>query len=134
MALWAWLFALTTGVANACLVPTHASHTEHEEHQHTPAPHGHGDHEAARRVQWASAEHADPEHPGLANCLKFCDDQSSALSKKGGAEFDQALVSVPVVAVRAQAAHVTDALARLSLDPPGAQGPPLVIRLLRLAL
>ena len=67
-------------------------------------------------------------------CLKFCADESSALakSKSYGADMVAALVDLRVerrLAVPAVKTH-----SGLLPEPPRAQGPPLVIRFLRLTL
>jgi hypothetical protein len=139
-ALFAWVFALAASVANACIVsaPTSAP-PGHENHRH-PQESSHQDSVSIESADHDSAGHTDHEHAGgiahddagKAGCLKFCSDGSSALSKNGSLGFDQ----VPAHAVdgfKIQPVAIT-ADARLSLERPSAQGPPLVIRLLRLTL
>jgi hypothetical protein len=119
--LMAWLFALTAGVVNACvLVPVEP--VEHAVGKVSVAHHGHG--------------HEDDS--GKASCLKFCDDESSAIAK----------VKLPVVDLGSSLLTVVEpwnsiaAADRLgfrhSLEPTGSRGPPLVselvIRFLRLTL
>ena len=132
LTLVAWLFALTTGVVNACVLggpsapirglvadlhPTHSAAAVTERHGLGPAAH----HERERN--YASD-----------GCLNFCDDESSALSKGSTTTVDPGLASVAVVQWPAALAPIANGPSGLSLRQPIAQGPPLVIRLLRLTL
>jgi hypothetical protein len=145
VALFAWVFALAAGVANACIVAVPGSAPPgHEKHRHTHAAHESVDHSFARAEPADHGSLADLDHeneaglahddPGKAGCLKFCDDESTAWSKNGDSGFDQMPAHLAGLGFRIQAASVTDAVGRLSLERPGTQGPPLVIRLLRLTL
>jgi hypothetical protein len=126
----AWLLALTGGVVNACVlnIPSAATHALFAESQ------------AARfsRVV-ADTEHHDGhrhEQTGANDsCLKFCDDESSALSKGNTSSTpDAGAALVAAVQLRGAVVPITRAGTGLSLQRPPAQGPPLVIRLLRLTL
>jgi len=145
VALFAWVFALVTGVANACIVEMPGSAPAgHEKHRHTHAAHENVEHQFSlpEPADHGSAEHPDHEDAGgpaqddagKAGCLKFCDDESSALSKNGSPGFDQLAAPVAVDGFEIQPVPIADAVGRLSLERPSAQGPPLVIRLLRLTL
>ncbi|MDP1900354.1 MAG: hypothetical protein Q8K96_07855 [Rubrivivax sp.] len=137
--LLAWLFALTAGVVNACALATpssavrefgavaQASHAGHAGTSEMPGAAGHdGD---------GTVAHPDPgRDTGKDNCLKFCDDQSSALSKDKVAGVDPGAAFAAGVDLRSPVSPFTAVETRLSLQRPFAQGPPLVIRLLRLTL
>jgi hypothetical protein len=113
----AWLFALGMGVVNACVVATpavdghrvaaHASSVDH---------HGHGD------------------ATGKTSCLKFCDDESSALSKGDVSAPDLGVPLFAVLSTWPSIIPITAVGTWLALDRPIVQGPPLVIRFLRLTL
>lgn len=122
-----WLLALAAAVANACaLGPAgqeravlQAEVTSHEQ------PHA-GDERGG--------QHQHGPDSGPASCLKFCDDESSAVVKVKlpAADLGSGLTLV---------AHPWQPFAasgsvgwRLPSRQPGSQGPPLVIRFLRLAL
>lgn len=139
VALFAWVFALAAGVANACIVALPGSAPAgHENHRHVHERVGHDPvsaeltgHEGDHTGGYSHELQVDP---GKSSCLKFCDDGSSALSKSGSPWFDLPLAYVPVGGFEIQPALISDARERLSLERPAAQGPPLVIRLLRLTL
>ena len=144
MALFAWVFALAAGVANACIVAVPGSAPPgHEKHRHTHATHESGDHGLAS-IEPADHDAADTDHehsggislddPGQTGCLKFCDEESTALTKNGSPGFDDMPTHVRVSGFKFEPVSITGAAGRFSLEHPGAQGPPLVIRLLRLTL
>ena len=135
-----WVLALAAGVFNACaLAPAgpvdraigHVGVSAHGEHASTPtlfAIESH--HEQAETV----GHHEHGQDAGKGSCLKFCADESSAIAK----------VKLPVVDLSATlltAAEPWSAIVavggigfRQLLERPGSQGPPLVIRFLRLTL
>jgi len=137
-ALFAWVFALAAGVANACAVVAApwAASQGHETRLHAHVTH----HAAGQEI--AEAADQDPvayphEHQpdaGKASCLKFCDDESSALSKGSGPGLEQIQAHLLIDGFKVQPVLIADARERLALERPSAQGPPLVIRLLRLTL
>lgn len=131
LTLLAWSFALASGVVNACVL----SLPERTAEGSTPALHS----EAATHA--GSSEgiggHAADDHGGSwgkDTCLKFCDDESSALAKSAtyGADVLAALVDLRVERRLAVPAVKLDS--GLLPESPRAQGPPLVIRFLRLTL
>jgi hypothetical protein len=131
LTLLTWSFALASGVVNACVL----SLPERAAEGSTPALHI----EAGAHTGSSAGigGHADDDHGGSSGketCLKFCDDESSALAKSTtyGADLLAALVDVRVerhLAVPAVMVHASPLP-----EPPHAQGPPLVIRFLRLTL
>jgi hypothetical protein len=143
VALFAWVFSLAAGVANACIVAVPGSAPPgHEKKRHPSRESGNHDLALIEPAGHGTVAHADHEHSGgvahddagKAGCLKFCDNESSALSKNGILGFDQMPAHVAVGGLKIQPGPVTDAVGRLSLEQAGSQGPPLVIRLPRLAL
>jgi len=139
--LFAWMFALLSGVANACLTqpkaraaPGSISSQENPVVGGTSVP-------VTRQVQHvhhhgASVnQHDGPGgHSATQGCLKFCADQSSAVTKTPA---PQAEPPGPVVVASAQwqsASHVAAASQWLHFERPASVGPPLFIRLLRLTI
>ena len=131
LTLLTWSFALASGVVNACVLnlpdrsvdgSTLSLHNETATHAASSqgiGGHGADDHEGTS---------------GKDTCLKFCDDESSTLAKSTsyGADMAAALVDLRVQQRLAVPAVTVDS--SLSPEPPHAQGPPLVIRFLRLTL
>lgn len=135
-----WVLAMAAGVVNACALgpsgpverttqqvgivvldahvgaPSFSAIESHHEQSQTVGHHEHG------------------QDSGKGSCLKFCGDESSAIAK----------VKMPVVDLSATlltAAVPWSAVVALggagfqqSLERPGSQGPPLVIRFLRLTV
>jgi hypothetical protein len=134
-----WLFALAAGVVNACvLAPAGAA-----ERRVAPVSHvdiaAHGVLAGAAldgvHVQGGSVlPHGHGHDAGRANCLKFCDDESSAIAKVKLPVVDPGAGMVTVV----EAWNPTGAIGGPGFlrapEPPGSKGPPLVIRFLRLTL
>lgn len=141
VALFAWVFALVSGVANACLVqaaePGAAAlflpvGTRIGGCDSGVAP---CEHDAGPAHHHADSGRGEPvEHGGKAVCLKFCADESSALAKSKASQAD---LPGPVLlagapwssAVRGAAAAQWQAVER-----PASVGPPLFLRLLRLTI
>jgi hypothetical protein len=133
-----WLFAVASGVANACLLETPGTHSHvatagASETAHVPAVlaghavavtgHGEGD------------GHGDDADNTKASCLKVCDDGSKSLVKLQSA-FDLTDPGIaPLVAIvwDAETPVVAGPLRLEDLQPPIA-GPPFRVRYSRLAL
>jgi hypothetical protein len=128
----AWLFALTTGVVNACVLggasaptprfvadlpPAHSAAAVTERHEDGPAAH-----------------HDRERNQASDSCLKFCDDESSALPKGSTPLLDPGVVFVAAVQWHVAVVAIANVATSLWLQRPIVQGPPLVIRLLRLTL
>jgi len=131
LTLLTWSFALASGVVNACVLnlPDRTAEGSTPSLQDETATH-------AASSQGIGGHGAD-DHEGTSGkdtCLKFCDDESSALAKSTsyGADMAAALVDLRVQQRLAVPAVTVDY--SLSPEPPRAQGPPLVIRFLRLTL
>jgi len=140
-ALLAWVFALVSGVANACLVQTIEpgvtnfslvagtqlagcdSGVAPCEHDAGPAHH-HTDSGLGEPVQ----------DGGKAVCLKFCADESLAVAKS---KVSQADMSGPLLLAGTpwlSAVQVAAAAQWRPVERPASVGPPLFLRLLRLTI
>lgn len=133
----AWVLAWGAGVASACQLPMHGPgvatvvaslHDRSTElgMRSMPAPHA------------ESRHHDGPTAPaGPANndgCRKFCTDASSSVVKTNPVQADA--LGPPLVASVAWPAAIRTASVAMwwSTERPASQGPPLVIRLLRLTI
>jgi hypothetical protein len=76
--LFAWLFALAAGMANACLLETHGEHGHHHEHGRAAELVLDGDAPASA----PSAHHHDDEQDGKASCIKACRDTAQSTTQK----------------------------------------------------
>ncbi|HEX5355987.1 MAG TPA: hypothetical protein VFW93_07205 [Aquabacterium sp.] len=139
LVLLAWLFGALSGTVNACMLAEPASdapaaHHHHEEqgpehdheHEHgSAALHAHADEQAQR------PDHQADNH---VLCHKFCKDQSLTLPHHKG--LDEQDFSPTLIALSGPVLPPTPALPPTTrwMEGPQAQGPPLVIRLLRLTL
>ena len=126
-----WLFAMASGVANACLLEAREAH-----HHDSPAAHSN---EAATEMstgQLADFVAVDVDvDSSKVPCLKFCDDQSQSLLKQHSSiDLTGAGVAILVAVVW----NVTDPMVtvpgRLARLQPRALGPPIRVRFSRLAL
>jgi hypothetical protein len=111
-----WLFALGSGVANACLLEAPGTHG-HE--AHAPVA-GHDD---------------DASHGARESCLKVCSDGAQSPTTPDLKPVQPDLGPAPLVAVLWNPAEQVAAAPRhASPDPPPATGPPIRFRFARLAL
>ena len=136
--LFAWLFALLSGAVNACLIqPSATDLARGKVALASPLVAGPGQ---------ATPHFENPQHHagdvhrvpaddlGVAGCLKFCADESSAVTKSKAAQAD---LLGPFFVSRVDwqpASPVADAAPWQSVDRTAAQGAPLFIRLLRLTI
>lgn len=130
MVLLAWLFALASGVANACLLETPATHA----HVVAAASSGARVSAAMAGHTGAVADDGDKSSAARASCLKVCDESSNALATQPGrAQADTG--SVPLVSVLWPVA-VADRAAPSPTSAPEPVAPelPLRVRYSRLAL
>ena len=132
--LLAWVFALTTGVVNACVLsaPSAAIRGTAAESHATSSSHAVAGTE--HHDQGLAAYHKHEQDNGNGSCQKFCDDESSALSKANPSALDAGAALVATVGWVVAIVPITNVGTTLSPQRPSAQGPPLVIRLLRLTL
>lgn len=141
VALFAWVFALVSGVANACLVQAAepgaaafslAAGTRIGGCDSGVAP---CEHDAGPAHHHADSERGGPVEPGgKAACLKFCADESSTLAKSKASQAD---LPGPVLLAGAPwltAVQVAAAAQWQAVERPASVGPPLFLRLLRLTI
>jgi hypothetical protein len=138
--LLAWGLALAAGVANACQLQPHepeASASASRAHASASAEGLHATrtlHVEIGHHQSHAEDDGAPADAGKAGCLKFCDDESSAVVK--GKTAQVALAGAAIVS-RVEWRPVTPkatVASRRSAARPPSQGPPLVMRLLRLTI
>ncbi len=150
--LFAWLFGLASGAANACLIEPRGTHshdsvagpmlsTEELEGAETPAEHGVSGaghhHESVLAEQGAGTvgHHHDSDAPGTP-CQKVCDEGSKSLLKQQttSAPIDSGLAPFVVVAWTASEAAIVSAPRQARAHEP--PRPRLAVRVLfsRLAL
>ena len=138
--LLAWVLALAAGLANACQLQPHepvASASTSRAH----AASSEGGLHSTRTLHVETGHHQShaedddaPADAGKAGCLKFCDDESSAVAKGKLVQVDLAgPVTMSRVEWRSAVPKATVATRRSAARPPS-QGPPLVIRFLRLTI
>jgi hypothetical protein len=138
-----WLFALMAGVVNACVLTPSGSAERavwqvsrvdmamHDAHAGT-RPDGK---DGSRHDQGESVAHqGHGQDSGKVSCLKFCDDESSAIAKVKLPVIDLGSSLLIVVELWNTIAATSRVGVRQSLERPGSHGPPLVIRFLRLTL
>lgn len=142
-----WLFALASGVANACLLETPGLHSSSHSNPHANL---HANlHANAAQAPAHEASHAHPQPPGdRANaagnsdpdaskqaCLKACDD-GTRTAPKAYASVEQVDPGPPplVTTLWVARAHAAPAPGRLEVLAVPIVGPPLRVRYSRLAL
>lgn len=141
VALFAWVFALVSGVANACLVQAvePGAATSHLAASARTAGCDAGgtpcEHDARPAHHHADSGRGEPvQQGGKAVCLKFCADESSALAKSKASPAD---LPGPVLlddAPWSSAVQVAAAAQWQAVERPTSIGPPLFLRLLRLTI
>lgn len=124
----AWLFALTAAAVNACAVAP-AGQVERGEVRTDVSAHG-GHHHDGKLAN----HHLHDQDSGKENCLKFCDDGSSAVAKVEPAVVDPGLTLLTTAEPWGVIAATSSAGFWQSRERAASQGPPLVIRFLRLTL
>ncbi len=125
-----WLFAVLSGTVNACVLAEAAQPAHHEHAEHALAHDAIEENGHAHADEHAAHHHAD-EHVA---CHKFCQDEARTLPQSkhlDGVDFTPVLLlyGSPLLPDVTAPLPVEQAPQR-----PPAHGPPLVIRLLRLAL
>jgi hypothetical protein len=143
--LLAWMFALLSGMANACLAqPTAQGRFGSIASQTDRAVDGtlRSVMQQVEHTHHSDANDADgPVDDGAQDgCLKFCADESSALPKNRALQADVpglcfvASMQLPLLARIAAAAASATATERTPVERLASVGPPLFIRLLRLTI
>lgn len=142
VALFAWVFGLLSGVANACLIlpaePAAAAtfslgagaSTLECEFSVPPC-----EHKAGSAHPHADSGHGEPvPQGGKAVCLKFCVDESSALAKSKASQVDPSGPVLLAGAPWSPPVRVAVATQWRPVERPASVGPPLFLRLLRLTI
>ena len=130
-----WLFALTSGVVNACILENGRAQNHHRalELAHTTPVATEGTDEHAGTTDDQDAD----ELTSKASCLKVCDDSSQAVAKLSSGCVDPAdpgLAPLLVTVAWTTTAFVASGRDRVADFPPPRPREPISIRLLRLAL
>lgn len=126
-----WLFALASGVANACLLETAEPHSKAAR---PAAATSQGPAELVAHLG-ASAGHADDSDSSKELCLKVCDDGTHTLPKLySGADHNDPGPAPLFTTLWTGSPHVVSALRRLDDLALRSVGPPLRVRYSRLAL
>ena len=132
VAMLVWLFALASGVANACLLEAPGTHAHATKHGHAEAAH-----HATSSTDDAMAgdDHDDDADSSKEACLKTCDDGSNApvKLKASSGSSDPGLAAVVAIAWNAATPAVSAPSRMNDLHPP-IVGPPFRVRYSRLAL
>ena len=128
-----WAFALVSGMVNACVLDAHGSHP------HDPNAHKSEIHEFPAALFDSHSEgklsHDDEPDVAKEECLKVCEDGSQTLVKQSySADLTDPGLAPFVAAVWPVATLVQSAPCWLSNLQPPSSGPPLRVRLSRLAL
>lgn len=134
MMLSVWVFAVASGMANACLLEVRGTHTHtmagdvHREVASSASSAGHAS---------ADADHDGDSHDSKAPCLKACDDGALSLLKQSvgpdPSDPGQAVVFASAWPVAVAVPVVSAQHRTIDLRPP-ASGLPIRIRYSRLAL
>lgn len=141
VALFAWVFALLSGVANACLIQPNAAGeaafgrlqgTLMAEATAEAAP---TDRQVEHARHHAADESGGPDKDGgKAGCLKFCADETSALAKNKASYADLPGLTLMASAHWQLATPVAAVAPWHPGERPASVGPPLFLRLLRLTI
>ena len=132
VAMLVWVFALASGMANACLLEVPGAHAHATKHAHAEAAH-----EVASSTGDAVADgdRDDDADSSKEACLKTCDDGSNAPVKLKASSSLPDLGLAPVVSIAWNAATpAVSASSRMNDLRPPIVGPPFRVRYRRLAL
>ena len=136
VAMLLWVFALASGIANACLLEVTSAHAHATKHEYAVAAH---DAAAPTKDAMADGAHDDDDDDEADHskeaCLNTCDDGSNApvKLKATSALSDPGLALVVSIAWNA-ATPAVSAQCRLNDLQPPVVGPPFRLRYQRLAL
>ena len=139
LTLFAWIFAILSGVANACLIQLNPQGELGSSSWQVVPVAGETAGPATRPVRHVH-HHGEDADGGLGNdsakagCLKFCADETSGVTKSNAGQVD---APGPVCAASVQwppPAPVATTSQWLPIERPASVGPPLFIRLLRLTI
>jgi hypothetical protein len=141
VALFAWVFALVSGFANACLVqaaePGASAFSRPVGTRTGGCDSGVGpcEHGAGSAQHHADSARGEPvQHGGKAVCLKFCADESYAPVKGKASQADLPGPVLVAGAPWSPAVQVAAAAPWQAVERPASVGPPIFLRLLRLTI
>ena len=125
-----WLFALVSGVANACLLEAREAHD-----RGSPTLHFAAASTASETAVGGVAEHDTDSGASRVSCLKACDDGSQTLLKQSsGLDLNDPGMAPFFAMAWPAATAVASAAIRLNDTRPAAPEPPVRLRFSRLAL
>ena len=129
-----WLFALASGMTNACLLEAPGTHAHAALHRHAESAHHAASSTDAAIADDDHDDDDDADSPKEA-CLKACDDGSNAQVKlKASFDLlDPGLAPIVATAWHAATIEISDA-SRISDLQPSIVGPPFRVRFSRLTL
>ena len=136
-ALLVWLFALSSGIANACLLEAPTKHSHSHTHSHAAKAGSELDHAHVGVTEHSAAVASDEHHADVPKdaCLKVCDDGLKATVKLQTSSDLLDPGMPPVVGiVWNTATPVASAPSEMDDLPPPMAGPPFRVRYSRLAL
>lgn len=127
-----WLFALASGVANACFLETDKPHSVAAKESAPPTSHA----AAERPAQvGANAGHHDVSDSTKESCLKVCDDGTHTLPKAySGVDHNDPGPAPLITTLWTGSLHVVSAPRQVHDSAVPVVGPPLRVRFSRLAL
>ena len=139
LTLFAWMFALLSGVVNACLTQPDAQAGLGPIPLQADLLVGNAAGRVTRQVERTDHLGADEDdrrghHSAEEGCLKFCDEESSAVAKRSAQLSDVAGLVFLVSLHWLSAAPVAAAAEGTPVERPASVGPPLFVRLLRLTI
>lgn len=132
MTLVVWLFAIASGIVNACLLETHEAHIHgvSAKQDRSALFSAVVDHDSHR-----PADHGDKTNVVNAPCLKFCDDETNTPVKQPSPiNLPDVIVVTPIAAIWMPPTLVTMRRHRAQALRSLAAGPPVRLRYSRLAL
>jgi len=133
LVLWVWLFALASGVANACLIQANEMRGHGPLVEHSSAA------EKGHVISVAHigtiSEYGIGLEESKSQCIKVCDDGSQSLPKKqGDLDLTYPVLALPPTVTWANATGMASALGLVAFQPHPLPGLPIRVRLSRLAL
>lgn len=135
VALLVWLFALASGLANACLLETPGSHSHIAAGHASDAPYAHANDTPVHELIALDDDHDDDSDASKESCLKACDDGSNAPIKlHSSVDLTDPGLALLVAFAWHTSTPVASARGRVDELQVPAVGPPIRLRYARLAL
>ena len=135
VALLVWVFALASGMMNACLLENPGKHAHAVASHSSDAHHAHSDGDSALVGDAIPVDHDDAADASKESCLKACDDGSNAQIKPNtGVDLTDPGLATFVVFAWNAATPVASAQSRFDQLQVPVVGPPFRLRYSRLTL